>query len=112
MALGTPRGEKRIEHVALNLLWNAASVIRERDLDMLGAAAIRLDQHGSAGLIGETVGDGVEDEIGQHLPIGARITVECNTARYLKRQRALGFSDGRPHAGHDLLGCEFKVKAA
>jgi hypothetical protein len=31
------------------------------------------------------VGDGVEDEVGQHLPIGARVTVERNIGRYLER---------------------------
>src|SRR5262249_24290897 len=86
-ALRTSCGEEWIKHVALNLLRNAASVIRESDLDLLRAEAMRLDQHASAKPVGEAVSDGIEDEVGQHLPVGARVTVQDNVGGHVERKR-------------------------
>src|ERR1700731_4410302 len=69
-ALRTSGSEERIENGTLNILRNAAAVIRESDLDQFHAEATRLDQHVSARPIGEAMSDHVEDEVGQHLPIG------------------------------------------
>ena len=54
-ALRTSGGEERIEYVTLDVLRDAAAVIREGDLDLLHAEATRLDKHVSAGPIGEAV---------------------------------------------------------
>ena len=85
-ALRTSGGEERIENVTLNFLRNAAAVIRESDLDLFHAEATRLDQHVSARPIGEAVSDGVEDEVGQHLPVGAREAVHGDVGGYLERK--------------------------
>src|SRR5882672_1089518 len=83
IALRTPGGEEWIENVTLNLLRHAAAVIRESDLDLLDAEATRLDQHVPAGPIGEAVRDGVEDEVGQHLPVGAGEAVQDDIGGHL-----------------------------
>ena len=54
--------------MASNLLWHAAAVIGERDLDLVKADAVRPDPHLPAGPIGEGVRDGIEDEIGEDFP--------------------------------------------
>jgi hypothetical protein len=82
-ALRTSGGEERIEDLTLNFLRNAVAVIRENDLDLFHAEATRLDQHVSARSVGEAVSDGVEDEVGQHLSVGARVAVEGDVGGYL-----------------------------
>src|SRR5215471_1393800 len=111
MTLGAPRREERVEHMALHVLRNAASIVGERDLDLIGAEPVRLDQHLSARSL-EAVGDGVEDEVGQYLPVGARVAVECDVGGDLKRERPFGFPNAGPHTGHDLLGCKLQVEVA
>ena len=69
--------------MTLHFLRNAAAVIGERDLDLVHAEAACLDQHVSARPIGEAVGNGVEDEVGQHLPVGAGEAVHDDIAGYL-----------------------------
>ena len=86
LALRASGGEKRIENVTLNVLRDAAAVIRERDLDLLRAEAARLDQHVSVSPIGEAVSDGVEDEVGQHLPVGARVAVHGDVGGHIERK--------------------------
>src|SRR5258705_1375435 len=82
-ALRTSGGEERIENVTLNFFRNAAAVIRESDLDLFHAEATRLDQHLSARPTGEAVSDGVEDEVGQHLPVGAGEAVHDDIGGHL-----------------------------
>ena len=82
-ALRPSRGEKRIENAASNVLRHAAAVIGERDLDLVQPEPARLDQHLSAGPIGEAVRDGVEDEVGQHLPVGPGKAVHGDIGGYL-----------------------------
>src|SRR5712671_6325523 len=84
-ALRTSCGEERIENVTLNFLRNTAAVIRESDLDLFHAEATRIDQHVSA-RPGEAVSDGVEDEVGQHLPVSARIAVQGDVGGHLERE--------------------------
>src|SRR5882724_10317420 len=84
-ALRTSGGEERIENVTLNFLRNTAAVIRESDLDLFHAEATRIDQHVSA-RPGEAVSDGVEDEVGQHLPVSARIAVQGDVGGHLERE--------------------------
>src|SRR5260370_19017880 len=84
-ALRTSSGKERIENVTLNFLRNAAAVIRESDLDLFHAEATRIDQHVSASPIVESVIDGVEDEVGQHLPVSARIAVQGDVRGHLER---------------------------
>jgi hypothetical protein len=75
IALCAPGGEKRVEYVTLNVVWNAASVIHERDLDLALADATRFDVHMSFGRIVKCVSDGVKDKVGQHAPIGTRMAI-------------------------------------
>src|SRR6266436_6131668 len=85
-ALGTSGGEERIKHVTLDFFRNAAAVIRESDLDLFRAEATRLDQHVSARPVGEGVSDGVEDQVGQHLPVGAGEAVHDDVGGHLNRK--------------------------
>ena len=85
-ALRTSRGEERIERITLNVLRNAAAMIRESDLDLLHAEAARLDRRVSTRPIGEAVSDSVEDEVGQRLSVSARVAVQGDVGGHLERK--------------------------
>src|SRR6202008_2502349 len=86
-ALRTPGGEERIKHVPLNLLRNSTAVIRDSNLNLSRVEMTGLDQDVSVKAAGEAVSDRVEDEVGQHLPVGARVAVEHDVGGYLQRKR-------------------------
>lgn len=56
--------------MALNIVRDAAAVVRDGDLHLIAAEAAGRDQHPSGGPIGKAVSDGIEDEIGQDLTVG------------------------------------------
>src|SRR5215211_3350558 len=111
-ALRTSGREERIESAALNFLRNTVAIIRESDLDLFRADATRLDQDVPAGPIGEAVSDGVEDKVGQYLPVRAREAVDDDIGRYLNCERRLRFHQTRPHTCGNLLGRQFQVEGA
>src|SRR5262245_9338399 len=111
VALAAVGGEKRIEDVALHIARDADTVIRKRDLDLLAIELARLDQHASRMLAGEAVREGVEDEIGQYLPVGAGVAVQRDLRRYVERDRiAARLRQPRPDTGDDLLGHDLEVE--
>src|SRR5262245_40778535 len=112
-AVRTSGCEKRIENVTLNFAWNAAAVIRESDLDLPHAKGARPDEYVSAAPVSETVNDGVEDKVGQHLPVRTRVAAQRDAGGNFDRNRLSSrFWQAGPYAGHDLLGHKLQVKSA
>ena len=109
-AFRPPRGEEWIEDVSLVFLRNTASVVGEGDFDELGPDTCSLKQHIADSSIGKTMGNSIEDQVGQHLPVSARIAVEDDVSGYVERQWMTRLGETRHYAGDDLLGCSFKVE--
>src|SRR6516164_7583191 len=112
VAFGAARGEERVEHMTLNFLGNAAPIVGERDLDLAGTDASRVELHVPDRSVGEGVGDGIEDEVGQHLAVSARVAVERDVGGDIERKRTPGLRQAGPHGSNDLLRRELEVEAA
>src|SRR5262249_57965428 len=98
--------------MSLGVLRNACSVVGKRNLHEVAADAGCLKQHVADGAVGKAVGDGVENQVRQHLPVSARVAVHDDVGGDMERQGVARFGQTGNDAGHDLLGCDPKVKAA
>ena len=58
----------------------------------------------------EGVNDAVEEQVGQHLAVGARIAVHHDAGRHVDGQHDLRLLQHRPQAGDDLLGRLLEVE--
>src|SRR5262249_19141959 len=76
-ALAAARREERIERATLDLVAHADSVVGHKDVDVV-AHLPRLDDDASGAPVGKGMNDAVEEQVGQDLPIRARIAVHAD----------------------------------
>ena len=69
-ALVAPRREERIEGAAANIEAHAAAIVGEQDLDIVLAGLAHLDIDRARPAVRESVRHRIEEQIGQHLPVG------------------------------------------
>ena len=103
-ALVAARGEKRIERLPLHVRRHAGAIVGENDLDVVAAARPRRDRDRARAPVGEGMIGGVEEKIGQDLPVGAGIAVDQEPIRHVDRQLYGRSLQDRPQARHDLVG--------
>src|ERR1700756_5878440 len=75
-ALVAAGGKERVEGRALHVRCHAGAVVGKDDLDVVMAAGAGGNRDGSGAPVAESMVNGVEEQIGQDLPIGARIAVD------------------------------------
>src|SRR5262249_58100603 len=101
-ALAAARREERIERASLDLVAHADSVIGHEDVDVV-APLPRLDDDASGASVGKSMNDAVEEQVGQYLPIRARIAVHADAGRHVDGQRDLRFLEHGTQARNDLV---------
>ena len=111
-ALIPARGEERIEGAAPNVEAHAAAIVGKNDLDIVLAGFPRLDVDRSGSAVGESVCHRIEEQIGQHLPVGAGIAVHQEIGLAIDVQRQIVFPQARPQGQRHLLGEVGKVEGA
>src|SRR5262249_10043102 len=82
-AVIAPRGKERIKGAPSHFLRHADAVVRNGDLDVVAAESVRAHVERSGATIRIRMDHRVEEQVCQHLAIGARIAVHGNSRRYV-----------------------------
>src|SRR5689334_9187256 len=88
-ALIAPRGEERIERAAPDVETHADAVVRKQDLDIVAVIFPHLDLDGAGPAVRKGVRDGIEEQVGKHLPVWPGIAVHCQTRLALDVEREI-----------------------
>ena len=102
--------EKWIEGFASDIKAHAASVVYEENFNVIMSGRPNLDIHAAALTVGERMRDRIEEEIGQHLPIRARITVHRQIGLTFDGEGEILLSKTRVQAHDDLFGQITEIK--
>src|SRR5260370_21424359 len=111
-AVVAPRGKERIKGAHPDFLRHADAVVRNGDLEVVAADRPRANRERSGATVRIRMDHGVEEQICQHLAIGARIAVHGNSRRYVDDERKGQFPEHRAQAGDDLVGCLGEIELA
>ena len=111
-ALVAPRGEERIEGAAADVEAHAAAIVGKDDLDIVLAGFAHLDVDRAGLAVRERMRHRIEEQVGEHLSIGAGIAVHHQIGLALDIERQVVLAQARPQAHHHLLGEIAEIEAA
>jgi len=96
--------EERIEGFAPDIEAHAATVVRKTNLNAVSAGGPDLDVDETCLAVGKGMQDRIEEEIGQHLPVWARVTVHRQIGGTFDGEGEILLSQARTQAHDDLFG--------
>jgi hypothetical protein len=96
--------EERIEGFAPNIEAHTAAVVRKNNFNIIMSGGLDLDIHTAASAVRERMHDRVEEEVGQHLPVRAGITVHRQIGLAIDGEGKISLSQARTQTHDDLLG--------
>ena len=111
-ALVAAGGEERIEGAAADVERHAAAIVGKDDLDIVLAGLPHLDIDRAGLAVRESVRHRIEEQIGQHLPVGPGIGVHDQIGLAVDVERQMVLAQSRPQAHHHLLGQIAEVEDA
>ena len=103
-AVAAAGGEERLEGAALDLLAHADAVVGELDLHVVAAGTADRQPHGARAPVREGVHQRIQDQVGQHLAVGAGIAVHHDLLGDIDGERDRRALQRRQQARDDLLG--------
>src|ERR1700751_1220963 len=103
-ALVAARGEEGVAGLALDVGPHAGAVVGKDQLDIVMAAGFCRNRDGSGTAVDKSMVNGIEEQVGQDLAIGARIAVDDEAFGYVERQLDRPPLQNGAQACDDLIG--------